>query len=141
MTEAGKLITIGISVTFMFHSFFFNSLARSWYLSLILLPFIFYCNQPERQSSRFGNYSLFFLLLTITRSGGRTEIWRSVSISKSQKILCVSFSRVDFRLCTYHLFVFLDFNFSHNSQWINLPTQFCLVLYSISPNLMYSRIM
>ena len=32
-------ITIGIIVTFMFHSFF-NSLARSWYLSIIIIIII-----------------------------------------------------------------------------------------------------
>ena len=34
------LITIGITVTFMFHSFF-NSLAGSWYLLLLFLLEIF----------------------------------------------------------------------------------------------------
>ena len=34
-------ITIGINVTFIFHSFFFNFLARSWYLSFFLFSFNF----------------------------------------------------------------------------------------------------
>ena len=34
-------ITIGITVTFMFHSFFFSPLVRSWYLSLFSLSFSF----------------------------------------------------------------------------------------------------
>ena len=50
-------------------------------------------------------------------------------ISKSQKILCVSFSRTDSGLCIYYL-VWSNFNFLHNFQWITFPTQSCLFLYS-----------
>ena len=37
-------------------------------------------------------------------------------------------------LCIYHLFVWSNFNFLHISQWITLPTQLCLVLYSFCAN-------
>ena len=52
----------------------------------------------------------------ITRSGRLAEVRGSVSISKFQRILCVSFSRVDSELCTYHLFVWSNSNFLHNFQ-------------------------
>ena len=68
------------------------------------------------------------------------EIMWSVCISKSQKSLCVSFSRTDFGLCIYYLFEWSNFNFLHNSQWITLPTQSCLVLYSFCVNLLHSLI-
>ena len=90
-------ITICITITFMFQSFFFNSLARSRYLFSFLLSFNF--------------------------------------------TLCISFSRTDSELCIYHLFAWSDFNFLHNSQWITLPTQLCLVLCSFGANLLYSFIM
>ena len=32
--------------------------------------------------------------------------------------------------CIYHLFLWSDFNFLHNFQWIPLSTQLCLVSYS-----------
>ena len=54
---------------------------------------------------------------------------------------CVSFSRRDSVLCLYHLFVWSNFNFLLNSQWITLPTQSCLVLYSFCVNLLHSIIM
>ena len=68
-----------------------------------------------------------FVLLTLTKSGRPGEIRWSVCISKSQRILFVSFSRTDFELCIYHLFVWSKLNFLHNSQWMTLPTQLCLV--------------
>ena len=45
------------------------------------------------------------------------------------------------RLCLYHLSVWSNFNFLHNSQWITFPTQSCLVLYSFCANLLHSLIM
>ena len=82
---------------------------------------------------------LFFF--TITWSGCLAKIRWSVCISKSQRILCVSFSRMDSRLCIYHLFVWSNLNFLHNSQWITFSTQLCLVLYSLCANLLLSFIM
>ena len=50
-------ITIGITVTFMFHNFF-NSLARwSTYLSFRFLSILF-CGQPRQQRPQFGKFSL-----------------------------------------------------------------------------------
>ena len=54
--------------------------------------------------------------------------------------LCVSFSRTGAGFCIYHLFVWLNLNFLHISQWITLPTQSFLTLYSICANLLHSLI-
>ena len=42
---------------------------------------------------------------------------------KSQRILCVSFSRTDSGLYINYLLVRLNFNFLHSFQWIIFPTQ------------------
>ena len=103
-------------------------------------------------------FFFFFLLLffIITKSGPLAKIRWSVSISKFQKILYVSFSRADSELCIYNLFVWSNLNFLHKnhlgspwilhknhleSPWITLPTQLCLVLYSPCAHLMHSLIM
>ena len=65
----------------------------------------------------------------------------SVSTSKSHRSLRVSFSRTGAGLCIYHLFVWSNLNFLHISQWIILPTQSFLVLYSFCANLLHSLIM
>ena len=62
-------------------------------------------------------------------------------ISKSQRILFVSFSMTDSGLCICHLFVWSNLNFLHNSLWISLPTQSYLVVYSLFVNLVHSLIM
>ena len=82
LTVAKAPITIGIIVTFMFHSFFI-SLARSRYLSLFSHSF---SGQPGQQSRQFWKFFLF--LLIIIRSGLRAEIRWSVCISKSHMSFC-----------------------------------------------------
>ena len=81
------------------------------------------------------------MMMMIIRSGRLAGIRWSVCISKSQRSLCVSFSRTYSGLCIYHLFVWSNFKFLHNSQWITLPTQSCLVLYSFCANLLHTLIM
>ena len=48
---------------------------------------------------------------------------------------------MDSLLYIYHLFVWSNLNFLHNTQWITFPTQSCLVLYSFCANLQHSLIM
>ena len=109
VTVASVPITIGITVTFMFYSFF-SSLARSTYLSLFSVSFSFTPWSAGTATSTilqvlfFSFFSFFFFLLAITRSGRLDEIRWSVCISKSRRSLCVSFSRTDFGLCMYRLF-------------------------------------
>ena len=115
-------ITIGVIVTFMFHNFF-NSLARSRYLSLFLHSFNFI--QWSAGTAKSTILQVLSLLLIIKKSGHLAEITWSACIWKSQWNLCVSFSKTDSGLCTYHLFLWSNFNFLHNYGWITLPTQSC----------------
>ena len=134
-------ITIGIIVTFMFHSFFLNSLARSMYLSLVSLSLSFILWSAGTVKSTILQ-DIFFLLLLITiRSGLLGEIRWSVCMSKSHRSLCVSFSRTAAGLCIYHLFVWSNFNFLYSPRWIALLNQSFLVLYSFCASLLHSLIM
>ena len=114
-------ITIGVTVTFMFHVFF-NSLESSRYFSFFSLPFNF-----TMWSAEFSIRHVLLFLLIITRSCRLAEIRWSFCISKSQRCLCVSFFMTDSGSCIYHLFAWSNLNFLHNFQWIPLPTQSCLV--------------
>ena len=139
-------ITIGIIVTCMFHSFFqFPSKVEV----LILLFTFFQFYSVVIRDSKIDNFaiflfffSFFFFLLIIIRFGLLAEIRWSVSMSKSHRSFCVLFSRTGTGLCIYHFFfISSNLNFLHISQWITLPTQSCLVLYSFCANLLYSLIM
>ena len=104
------LISIGITVTFMFHSFF--QIPSKVHLFIFLFAFlsVLLCDQPGQQSPQFGKFSCFLLLLlTISIF----EIKWSIFISKSQRSFYVSFSRINSELCIYHLFVW--WNFLHDS--------------------------
>ena len=135
VTVLNAPITIGIIVTFMFHSFF-SSLVRLRYLSFFSFSFSFILWSTKSTILQV----LFFLLITI-RSGLLAKIRWSVCMSKSHRSLCVSFSWTAAGLCIYHLFVWSNLNFLHISLWITLPTQSCLVLYSFCDNLLHSFIM
>ena len=130
-------ITIGIIVTFMFHSFL-NSLARSRYLSFFSFSFTFILWSAGTTKLTILQV-LFFLLIIM--SGLLAEIWWSICMSKSHRSLCVLFSRTGAGLCIYHLLVRSNLNSWHISQWITLPTQSCLALYCFCANLLHSLIM
>ena len=83
-------ITIGIIIIFMFHSFF-NSLARSRYLSFFAYSFRFIPCSAETTKSTI--LQIIFFLLIIIRSGLLAGIRWSVCMLKSHRSLCVSFSR------------------------------------------------
>ena len=127
-------ITIGIIVTFMFHSFFFHSLARSRYLSLFSHSFSFILGSAGTAKSTILQIFFFFFLLIIIRSGLLAKIRFSVCMLKSHRSLCVSFFRTGAGLCIYHLLAWSNLNFLHISQWITLPTKSCLALYSFCGN-------
>ena len=131
-------ITIGTIVTFMFHSFF-NSLARSRYLSFFAHSFRFILWSTGTAKSTI--LQILFFLLMIIRSGLLTGIKWSVCILKTHRCLWVSFSMIGSGLCIYHLLVWSNLNFLHVSLWIILPTQSCLVLYSFCAKLLHSLIM
>ena len=131
-------ITIGVTVTLMFHTLS-NSLASSRYLSFFWFSFSFTLWSDGTAKSTILQVLLF--LLIITMSGRLVKIRGFICISKSQRSLWISFSRTDSELCIYHLFVWLNLDFLHNSQWITLPTQLCQVFYSFWANLLCSLIM
>ena len=111
VTVPKALITIGIIVTCMFHSFF-SSLAKVEVLMLLFTFLQFY--SVVSRDSKVDNFviSLFFLLIII-KSGVLAEIRLSVCMSESHRSLCVLFSRTGAGLCIYHLFVWSNFNFFH----------------------------
>ena len=118
--------------------FFFNSLARSKYLSFFSHSFSFILwSAGTAKSTILQILFLFLLLLIIIRSG---EIRWSICMSKSHRSLCVPFSRTDAGLCKYHLLVWSNLNFLHIFQWMTLPTQSCLVSFSFSANFLHSLI-
>ena len=130
-------ITIGIIVTFMFHSFF-QFPFKVEVLILYSLSFSFILWSVGTVKSTICKFSV---LLIIIRSCQLTEIKWSVCMSMSHRSLCVSFARIDTRLCMYHLFIWSNLNFWHIFKWITLPTLSCLVLYSFWANLLHSIIM
>ena len=121
----------------MFHSFF-NSLTRSSYLSFFSHSFIFI--QWSAGTVKSTILQVLCFLLIIIKSGLLAGIRRSVCMLKSHRCLCVVFSRTGAGFCIYHLLVWLNLNFLHISQWITLPTQSCLTLYSLCAHLLRSLI-
>ena len=85
VTVPNAPITIGTIVTFMFHSFF-NSLARSRYLSFFSLSFRFILWSAGTAKSTI--LQILFLLLIIMRSGLLAGIRWSVCMLKSHRSLC-----------------------------------------------------
>ena len=77
----------------------------------------------------------------IIRSGLLAGIRWSVCMLKSHRSICVSFSRTGAGLCIYYLLARSNLNFLHISQWITLPAQSCLALYSFCANLLHLPIM
>ena len=116
LTVPSTLITIGITVTVMFHRLF-SSLARSRYSSLFSVSFIF-----TLWSTRMANPLLrrfcFFFLVTITRSCRLAGI----CVLKSQRSLCVLFSKTDSVLRIYHLFIKCHKTISNQTNQMYLPT-------------------
>ena len=104
-------ITIG---TFMFHSFF-NSLAKSRYLSFFSHSFRFI--QWSAGTAKSTILQVLFFFVDYYKAWFLAEIRRSVYMSKPHRSLCVSFSRTGAGLCIYHLFVWSNLNFLHISQW------------------------
>ena len=121
-------VTISTIVTFMFHSFFqFSSKVEV----LILLFTFLQIYSVVRRDSKVDNFANDLFLLIIIRSGLLAGIRWSVCMLKSHRSLCESFSRTGSGLCIYHLFVWSNLNFLLISQWITLPTQSCLAIYSL----------
>ena len=127
-----------ITVTFMYHGFF-NSLTRSRYLSFFSLSFSFTLLSAGKPKPTILQVFIIIIIIIIIiiRSGHRVEIRWSVCMSKSWRSSCASFSRTDSGSCLYHFFVWSNSKFLHSSQWITLPIQLSLVLYSSCANLLH----
>ena len=124
-------ITIGISITFIFHSFI-SSLARS---TVIISSFIFsnfysmvFRNCKIHYSTgsffSFSFFILFYFILFFWLSLGRFT-WpclRDLLVSKNPREFCAPYSP-----WWILFFPWSNFNFFHNVQWINFPTKSCLV--------------
>ena len=118
-----------IIVTFMFHRFF-SSLAQSFFIFSLIFSL------RSAETAKCIIQQILFFLLIITWSDLLAEITWSVCISKK-----VSFSGKDSGLCIYHLIVWSNFIFLHNSQWITFANQSFLVLCSFHANLLHLLIM
>ena len=117
-------IKIGITVTFMFHSFF-SPLARSRYLSLFSLSFSFTLWSAGTAKSAIRHVLFHFFLLSLG-----LIVWPRIGdlfVSQNPREFYVSFTRTDTVLCICHLVVWPNLNFLHNSQWITFLSQLCLV--------------
>ena len=112
VTVPSAPITIGIIVTYVFHSFF-NSLARSRLLIPLFTFFQFYSVVSRDRKVEYFASSLF--LLIIIRSGLLAVIRWSVCVLKSHRSLCVAFSRTGAGLCIYHLLAWSNLSFLHIS--------------------------
>ena len=95
-TIPGLSTPIGITIIFNCH------LSSKIQLFFCLLTFFcFYCIVSDGIAKSSRCQVLFFLLINIT-SGLPIEIWWFLCISKRQRILCVSFPRMDAYSCIYH---------------------------------------
>ena len=83
-------------------------------------------------------FSFFFFIIKFNLLA---EIRWFVCMLRSHRSLGVLFSRTNAGLYIYDLLVWSNLNSLHIAQWITLPTQSCLVLYSFYANLLHSLFM
>ena len=102
---ASALITLGITVTFMSHVFFYFS-GKVWVLFSLFVFFYFYFVVRRNGKIHSSASSLFFCWLSLG-----LVVWpRFDDLFVSQnprEFLCVSFSRTDSGLCIYHYYLLL----------------------------------
>ena len=97
LTVPSAPITVGITVTFMFHCFCFQSSNKFKVLmSLFAVSLFLWSAWTAKAPFR---WILFYFLFTITRPGRLFEIRWFGCISNSKRIFCVSFSLKDSWLC------------------------------------------
>ena len=103
-------VIIGTTVTFMFHSLSFFPFPSKVQVLILLFAFFQFYSMVNRDSKGHNSASslVFFVFFwgggVIIRSGRLAKFRWSVCISKSQRGLCISFSRTDSELCIYHFF-------------------------------------
>ena len=96
--------SITIAITVMFNSFFQlpSKVEVFIFLFAVFQFYSVFCRDSKVHNSASSFFFFFFFfLLTITTSGRLAENTRSVCISKSQSILCVSFPRTNSVLCVW----------------------------------------
>ena len=136
LTVPKETITIGIIVNVIFHRIFqFSSNVQ------VLIPLftLFQFYTVVSRDSKVNNFAmslfcwLFLGLVFWPRLGDPFVCQSSIGV-------CMWFSRSDPGKCTDHLFARSNLIFLYNSQWITLPTQFCVVLYTFCANFLHSLI-
>ena len=117
---------VRITITLMFHSFFFNSLVRSKYL--------FYFHSVVRQNDKIHKMPNFLFCLgrSVSRFGLLARIKWSICISKSQGIYCILISWTDSGLWIYHLILLLLLLIGI-STWNHITVYKLLVLKHLKP--------
>ena len=116
----------------MLHNFL-SSLARPRYLYPFSLSFSFIMWPTGTAKSIIRQVLIFFCWLSLDR-----DVWPRLDDLFVAQNLREVLRRI---LQNRFLFIWANSNFLHNSQWIPLATQSYLVLYSFSPNFLYSLIM
>ena len=91
-------------------------------------------SKAQYTANLFFNYHYYYYYDTVFFTAW---IRWSVCISKSQRIFCISFSRMNSDLCRYHFAVWPNFNLLQNSQWMTYPTQSCLGFYFFCTSLLH----
>ena len=115
-------ITIGITVTFIFHNFQFFS--KVHILILLFVFFQFYTRVSKINNSASSLFSLLSWYLIVWPRLGDPFVsqnpWGFFESHSPGQIL--------------GLLVCSNFTFLHNSMWITFPTHSCLILYSFCTN-------
>ena len=117
----------GITMTLMFISSLSSQARCKYFFSFYFFDF----HSEICWDSKFYYMasSLFFFKLTLG-----IVFWLGLgdlSVSeKPREFQWVSFSWTNSSFHIYHLVAWSNFNFLHNSQWITLPIQLCLNLFS-----------
>ena len=117
-----------VNVTFIFHSVF--QFLSNVLVFILLLNFFLFCSVFSRDSQVYNSANFIFgwILLDLIVSPSLDALL----VCQNPIGVCVSFSGTAAGLCIYHLFAWSNFNFFHNSEWITLPIQSFLVLYTFS---------
>ena len=105
VTVIREPVTTDRTATFM-HLFFFNSLAKSKYLSFFSLSFSFALWSAGTENSTIQQVALLLFLLT----NYSLVVWPRLGdlfVSQNPRGVCVSFSSTDSGFSIYHLFVLL----------------------------------
>ena len=124
------------------HFFYFPSQVEVHILRFTFFQLYPVVNQDSKVHNFVSSLFLFLFFLLIFMSSVRlAEIKWSVCMLKSHWSLYVSFSRTAAGLCMYHLFVLSNLKFLHIYQWITLPTQSYLILYTFCGSLLHSLIL